>query len=205
MSMLIFIFISCATPKKQVHTREGNIEQARMNVILDFVEKYKTPRRYLKEREEKPFNVFHFVREEQLNHNTLLLSILPEIDKISMLLEDKLGEIPRNYFPNRYIIEEGKLFLWNDGVTPLQSDVIETMHKYEVLDSIDVKMQLGLLPDSFEDTRIITIDDRLESYNYFVCNKDFSRFKRVVTYKAFGYYKLPKLNCSGNASNALFR
>lgn len=195
--ILVFtlIFLSCATYKNQLHVGIGDIEQARMNVVIDFVNTYKTPKRYLKRRQGKPFKVFSFVREKSLDNSTYLLSILPNIESISMRTEDKVGEIPRDYFPNKYIVKEGKLFLWNDGETPLQDDVLEAMNKFGVLDSTDIKMELGLLPNDFEDTRMITIDDRLESYNYFICKNDISKFKKVVTYKAFGYYKTPKINC----------
>lgn len=195
--MLFFtlIILSCATYKSKLHVGTGNIEQARKNVIVDFVHTHKTPKRYLKKREGKPFNVFSFVREKSLDDDIYLLSILPNSETISLRIEDKVGEIPRDYFPNRYIVEERKLFLWNDGETPLQKDLLETMNKFGILDSTDVKMKLGLLPDDFEDTRMITIDDRLESYNYFICKSDISIVKKVVTWKAFGYYAPPKLNC----------
>ena len=191
----ILIFFNCATYKKQFYVGVGDIEQARMNVIVDFINTYKTPKRYLQRRQGKPFNVFHFVREKTLDDNTYLLSILPNNESIAMRIEDKVGEIPRDYFPNNYIVKKDKLFLWNDGVTPLQNGVLEVLNKFGVLDSTDIKMDLALLPDDFEDTRMITIDDRLESFNYFICRNDISEFKKLVTYKSFGYYKLPKLNC----------
>lgn len=196
---LVFALIllsSCATYKNKLRVGTGNIDQARMNVIIDFAHTYKTPKRYLKERQGKPFNVFDVVREESLNDGMYLLSLLPNNETISMHVEDKIGEIPRGYFPNRYIVEEHKLFLWNDGATPLQIDVLEIMDKFGVLDSTDVKIELGLFPDDFEDTRMIIIDDRLESYNYFICKTDVSEYKKVVTYKAFGSYEPPNLNCN---------
>lgn len=193
----IILLSNCATYKNKFHIGNGDIEQARMNVIIDFVHTYRTPKRYLKDREGKPFNVFTFVREKYLDEGIYLLSILPNNESISMRIEDKLGEIPRGYFPNRYIVAEHKLFLWNDGETPLQEGVLDTMNKFGVLDSTDVKLELGLLPDDFEDTRMITMDDRLESYNYFICKSNISDFKKIVTYKAFGSYESPKLNCNG--------
>lgn len=191
----IIFFNNCASYKNKLHVGTGDIEQARMNVIIDFVYTYKTPKRYLKE-EGRSFNVFSFVREKYLDDGIYLFSILPNNESISLRIEDKVGEVPRGYFPNRYIVADQKLFLWNDGETPLQEGLLETMNKFGVLDSIDVKMELGLLPDDFVDTRMIKIDDRLESYNYFICKSDISKFKKVVTFKAFGNYKLPKLDCN---------
>ena len=196
-SLLIFAltFVSCATYKNQFYVGAGELENARINVIIDFANTYKTPNRYLKRRQGKSFSVFSFIRGKSLDDNTYLLSILPNVESVAMSIEDELGKIPRSYFPNKYIVKEDKLFLWNDGLTPLQSDVLDAMNKFGVLDSTDIKMELGLLPDNFEDTRMITIDDRLESYNYFVCRSEVSEFKKVVTYKAFGNYQTPKINC----------
>lgn len=195
--MLVFTFIilSCSIYKNKSYIGAGDIEQARINVIIDFANTYKTPKCYFKKRQGEPFNVFSFVREKSLDDGIYLLSILPNNESISMRIEDKVGEIPRGYFPNRYIIEKDKLFLWNDGMTPLHKSVLEVMNKFNILDSTDIKMELGLLPDDFEDTRMITIDDRLESYNYFICKSNIFEFKKVVTYKAFGHYNHPKINC----------
>lgn len=188
-----FVLVGCSIFSNPFYVGSGDIAQARMNVILDFGNTYKTPKKYLKRRGE-PFSVFSFIREEQLNQNTILLSIMPKTERISMRVEDRLGEVPRGYFPNRYIVEEGKLFLWNDSITPLQKDIIEVMSKYDILDSTDVKRELGILPIDYEDTRVIILDDRLESYNYFINMENISKFKKVVTNKPFGYYKILKIN-----------
>ena len=135
------------------------------------------------------------MRGKILDDKTYFISVLPNVEPIAISIEDELGKIPRSYFPNRYIEKEDKLFLWNDSSSPLQSDVLDAMNKFGVLDSTDVKMELGLLPNDFEDTRMITIDDRLVSYKYFVCRSDVSKFKRIVTYKASVNYKIPKIKC----------
>lgn len=197
-SILVFtlILLSCATYRKQLFAGRGDIEQARMNTIIDFANTYKTPKRYLKIRQGKPFNVFQIYRRKSFETtHSYLLSILPEDESISIRTEHKLGEIPRSNFPNKYVVKENKLFLWNDGETPLQKDVVEVMNKFDVLDSIDLKWELGLLPSDFEDTRMITIDDRLEAFTYFICRNDISEFKKVVTWKALGYYDQPNISC----------
>lgn len=199
--LIFFVFFGCKTyDKSLLYSGLGGVELARKNVIIDFINTYRTPNYYLKKRDYKPFNVFSFVRSRILNENLYLLSVLPNDESIAVSIEDKIGKIPRKYFPNNYFEKEGKLFLWNDGSTPLRKDVLDVMSNYGVLDSTDVKIELGLLPDDFDDTRMIKIDDRLESYNYFICRNDISMFKKVLTHKAFGYYKRPKINCSGGNS-----
>ncbi len=193
----LFVFsFNCTSYKSAMYKGEKGIEYARVNAITDFVNTYKTPRYYLKKREGKPFEVFVLIREKHLNKSTFVLSILPEYGDISLRVEDSLGKVPRSYFPNRYTIENEKLFLWNDSITPLQKDVLNVMDKYGVLDSVDVKRELGLLPNDFEDTRVITFDDRLKSVNYFICKKNIEKYKKKITNKAFGYYDPPKLKCN---------
>lgn len=196
----IFIFTSQllgCTPKRTVVNRGiGDIELARMNAIVDFASSYETPKRFLKKRHGCSFNVFQ-VYASNLDTNTqyFLVSIIPEDESISIRVEHRLGEIPSTNFPNRFIIKDEKLFLWNDGHTKLGNDILNAMLEFSVLDSTDLKWELGLLPADFEDTRLITIDDRLEAYNYFICRNDVSKFKKVVTYKALGYFDPPVINC----------
>ena len=193
---LNFILYNCISYKSQLLKGKGDIDQVRTNVITDFVNTYKTPKYYRKKRDGKPFNVFILVRQKQLNNDLYVLSILPEIEDITFRSEDSLGKVPRSFFPNRFEVKKEKLFLWNDSITPLQKDILLVMDEYGVLDSTDVKRELGLLPNNFEDTRLVTFDDRLESVNYFVCKDNIEKYKKKVTNKAFGYYDLPKLKCN---------
>src|SRR5699024_7967673 len=113
--LLLFSFMlyNCVSYKDQLLRGKGAIEQARMNVITDFINTYKTPRYYIKKRGGKPFDVFVFVREKQLNDDIYILSILPEYEDIDLRKEDSLGKVPRSYLPNKYEIKNDKLFLWN--------------------------------------------------------------------------------------------
>lgn len=194
--ILSFTILNCVSYKNQLHKGEGGIEKARMNVITDFVNTYKTPRYYLKKRKGKSFNVFQLTKREQLNINLYIFSILPEDQKILLNVNDSLGKVPREYIPNRYIIKQKKLFLWNDGITPLQTEILKVLDDFGVLDSINIKIDLGMLPDDYEDTRIMILDHRLEGVDYYICIDKIEKFKKVVTNKALGYYDTPKLKCS---------
>lgn len=188
--------IGCVSYKRQLFTGSGNVEKARKNVIIDFANTYKTPRNYLTERQGKPFDVF-WIHKKQSKENLFVFSVSPEIDEhVPLGIEDRLGKVPVSYFPNNFEVKNGKLFLWKDNVTPLQKDVLNAMENFGVLDSIDVKRELGLLPEDFEDTRVVTIDHELKSAHYYVCKRSIEKYKKVITNRSFDYYKPPKLNCS---------
>ena len=195
----IFI-ISCATYKKDLYHGNGTLEQARMNAIIDFAATYKTPQYFLKERKGKPFDVFWAVEYEKAKDTmpeTYIFSLYPDRQgHISLRAKDIIGKTT-DWFPTKYKEINGKLFLWHDSLVPLSKKVIEIIHSYGVLDSTDVKMDLGMLPDDFEDTRMVRMDDGLKGVDYYFCKDDISKYKKVKTSIATGYYTPPKLDCSG--------
>ncbi|TKG87730.1 hypothetical protein EYV94_28035 [Puteibacter caeruleilacunae] len=190
------VLMGCVTYKSQMIKGIGDIESARKNVIIDCANTYKMPRNYFKERKGKRFDIF-WVFNEESKDDLLVFSVSPEIDgHITLGIKDSIGKVPCSYFPNNYEIKNGKLFVWNDGITPLRRDVLDAVNNFGVLDSTDVKRELGLLPDDFEDTRVVRIDHRLKSIHYYVCRNRIEKYKKVGTNRAFGYYNTPKLNCN---------
>ncbi len=191
------IIISCVSYNSQLAKGEGGIEQARKNIIIDFVNTYQTPRSYLKERNGASFNVFWAVKKEVLDEDVYGFAISPENNGyITLGVNDSLGKVPNSYFPNKFEVRKGKLFVWKDSITPLRKDILSVMDRFKVLDSISVKKELGLLPEDFEDTRMVTIDDGLKGVHYYVCKGDIGKYKKVVTNRAFGYYDPPNLRCN---------
>lgn len=183
--------LSCVSYKNELIKGAGSEEQARENIITDFANTYKTPRKYLKERQGKPFNVFWVFKKETKN-NQWGFSISPETSGyVPLGINDRLGSVPKSYFPNNYEINKGKLFIWNDSVTPLKNDILNVLNDFGVLDSTDVKRELGLLPTDFKDERIVTIDHELKSTHYYVYKRNIGKYKKIVTNKAFGSYNSP--------------
>lgn len=115
---------------------------------------------------------------------------------ISISIKDSLGKVPVSRFPNRYIIEDDKLFLWRDNITPLSKELLNVIQEYGVLDSTDLKKVLGLLPADFEDERLIILDDKLKGVDYYVCRSNINKFKKVKTIIAYGYCQPPRLKCN---------
>jgi hypothetical protein len=151
------LLMCCISYKDQLYPGTGNMDQARKNLIIDFANTYKTPRIYLEKREGRSFDVFWIFMEDSKD-DLLRFSVSPEIDgHIPLGIKDSLGKVPHSYFPNNFEIKEGKLFVWKDSITPLRKDILNVMDTFGVLDSTDVKRDLGLLPDNFEDTRVLTL------------------------------------------------
>jgi hypothetical protein len=137
------------------------------------------------------------VTERKIYDGIKPFSIIPETDGyVAQRIGDKLGEVPESYFPNNFIVKENMLFIWKDTITPLTKNVLNILNEFEILDSTDIKRELKLLPENFEDTRLVGFDDGLEGVNYFVCANNILKYKKVVSNLAFGYFKLPKLNCN---------
>jgi|SRR5690606_10503653 len=195
--VVYLILISCSTSNTFISEQSySNINQARINVISDFVNIYKTPKRYIKEREGKPFNVFRIFNNDIKGHFYSFRISPNNNNYISLSIKERVGKVPESNFPNRYIIKENKLFLWKDETTPLSKELLNVIHEYGILDSIDVKKELGLLPDNFEDIRLVTMDDNLEGVDYYVCKSNISKYKSVKTKIAYGSYKKPTLKCN---------
>jgi hypothetical protein len=189
---------SCTSYKSQLFEGEGTVEQARMNAIIDFVNTYKTPWSYLKERDGKSFDIFWVYENEKIK-NLYVFNVSPEIDEnITLSIEDSLGEIPNSYFPNKFEVKEDKLFLWKDNVTPLRKEILVAVDGFGVLDSVDIKRELGLLPDDYVDKKVLTLDHSLKNTHYYICKNNIAEYKKVTTNKAFGYYDPPKLKCDSS-------
>ena len=54
----IILLISCANYKNELFKGSANDEKVRSNIIVDFINTYRTPSNYLKKREGKSFDVF---------------------------------------------------------------------------------------------------------------------------------------------------
>ena len=192
--IFIVLLISCNSYKNKL-IKGSDLNNARENIVTDFIHTYNTPKKYLKKRNGKPFDVF-WIFERETNNSVLLFKVSPVKDGyISQRVEDKLGKVPESYFPNNFIVKENMLFVWKDTITPLSKNVLNILNEFNLLDSTDIKKELNTLPENFQDTRMVSFDDELKGVNYFVCPNNILKYKKVVTNKAFGYYKLPNLNC----------
>lgn len=84
--------------------------------------------------------------------------------------------------PTRYIIKDGKLFYWWDKDYPVTEEIIAILRRYDRLQNEII------IPDS-------NLDDSQKGATYFFCRNDLSIYKRIITNKAIGGYKVPTLKC----------
>lgn len=93
--------------------------------------------------------------------------------------EDSIGKVSKTHLPNRLIDKKNRLYLWNDSITPLSKDILETLHKYNALDSTRIKIRQGLLSAEDYPDKIYRTGGGEPGLYYFVCKKDKKRFRNV--------------------------
>lgn len=194
----LFFLSNCASNKFKFDSGKNDIEGARINAINHFNETYYTPEEYILRRNGKPFDIF-WIRIDTSINDKYVFSFSPmNQNYIALRTNDTLGRVPDSYFPNRFKEKENKLFIWKDNTTPLQKDILNVLTKYDVLDSTDIKLDLGILPPDFEDKRMYQLDHNLKSVDYYICRDNMLRYKTKITSVAVGYYRAPKLKCGGS-------
>jgi hypothetical protein len=102
-------------------------------------------------------------------------------DKFLYTAQTTVGS--KGKLPSRYIEQDGKLFFWWDNDFPLSEEMIALLWKYNLL--CDDTAGLIGIPD-------FTIDEKQKGAHYYFSKYNLSKYKRVVTNIAPGYYKPPK-------------
>jgi hypothetical protein len=88
-------------------------------------------------------------------------------------------------FPTMLVETNGKLFFWYDDTKNVTDTIINTLYKYNFVDTMIVN---AYIPDRI-------INDAKKGADYYFCKSDLSKYKKVITNKAIGHYKPPKLKC----------
>ena len=118
------------------------------------------------------------------NKELLSVSIIESNLKMLLTKETKVGSKGR--LPSRFIEREGKLFYWSDNDYSLTKKMLIVLEKYHLLQD--------------DESGRITIPD-LSGYisekgvHYYFCKNNLTKYKKVITSFAIGYYKPPKLKC----------
>ena len=183
-----FFLFSCSTWKESL-VKEGGLEDAIQNAILDF------------SHTKKLFNqdsVFYLGVDDPLvifkegetrwipdkTHDEIIgISIVGDSENLyhkSDVELKKPNENPR--IPSRFVIHKEKLFLWYDDAQPITQELVDALS------------QFGLVRDNDEELFVV-IDDGKKGANYYFCRNDLSRYKKVINNIAMGYYDMPKLSC----------
>jgi hypothetical protein len=129
------------------------------------------------------------VRSKELSNypDLFVVTIGRATSKLLMTKADKVGQVGK--LPTRYFEKDRKLFYWWDETTPLTQGALDLYMKYNML--------------QFEEEGKISSPETIfnknkEGAHYYFCKNNRAKFKRKITDKGIGYYKPPKLNCSGN-------
>ena len=181
------LILSCSTYRNSL-IANGNKNQAIRNTVIDFSNSsriYKKHRvfevefidtLYRKELEKIDERNYRWINGKPYE-NIFAINISAMTNKLVYSISDSL-----KYLPNRYIEQDGKLFFWKDDNYELDKETIEIFKKYEVV------REGGLSPE-------FVIDETKKAVDYFICRSDFTKYKKVTTSTAIGYFDAPKVNC----------
>jgi hypothetical protein len=128
------------------------------------------------------YNSFLFI--DTVDNDTILHMTDDDYHPILWLNKDKVS-ISYRAFPTGLLESNGKLFFWYDKTKSVTDTIINTLYKYNFVDTMIVNTYI---PGG-------TINHAKKGANYYFCRSDLSKYRKVVTDKAIGYYKPPKLKC----------
>ena len=115
------------------------------------------------------------------------VSILASYNKLLLTDSSKIGSKGVG-IPTRYIEKNGKLFYWRDDDYPLTQEVLAVLREYNLLVNNDL--------DGVVELYDFKINDDQKGVHYYFCKNNLTKYKKVTTNKAMGYYDPPNLNCN---------
>jgi hypothetical protein len=129
------------------------------------------------------YNSFLFI--DTIDNDTILRMTDDDYHPILWLNKDKVS-ISYRAFPTNLIETNGKLFFWHDKTKSVTDTIINTLYKYNFVDTMIVN---EYIPSS-------TINNAAKKgADYYFCRNDLSKYRKVITNNTIGYYKPPKLKC----------
>lgn len=192
--IILYLFFSCSTYKRDLIIGKGTKNQAIDNVIADYY--------HTNKKEVKKYSVFGLSDRTEDNKLVYHITISPEENFHIATKEDTIGSFPE-HFPTNYKYYKDKLFVWNDAEKPLNNDVINVLNKHNILDSVYLKYELGIYDEwdpekESPPIREFWLNDFSEAVNYVICKNNISDYKKLKTseYIPPGSDKLPKIDCN---------
>jgi hypothetical protein len=188
--LLLIILISCNSIKHQLWSNGGHNETIQ-NTILDFTKKSPLF---------KKDSIFHIryydtlhrmVLENVDDYNSRWVKGKPyeKIIAVSIMgfdskyfIDDSLKVAKKEHLPSRYSIRDGKLFIWDDENFLTTNETISVLEKFDLITN-DYLFDGGVY-------------DAKKGVDYYFCRKDLSKYKRVTSKLAIGYYDAPYIDCN---------
>lgn len=178
--IIIALFImSCSSWKNRLQEEVGDKNTGIHNVIADFSHKSSLYRK----------NKVFSISIQEINEEKIVIGILPTEDKFLPMPEDTIGN-KRNYIPTNFFVKEGKLFYWNDSNKSLSEEIVNLLHQFNLIDSININGFIEI-PEG-----AMIIDERQKGVDYYLCRNNLKNYKKVTTRIGYGYYPAPQLNCA---------
>ena len=191
--LLWFLLVNFYSQKKYIPQSTNFVEFAIYEAITDFADNCRLF---------KQDSIFYITTLDTLKHytlqrnqgtlewicdsiyaNILVVEIFGSVNKLFYLPDAVVGS--KGKLPSRYVIVKDKLFYWDDDDYPLTEEMLSVLKKYNVLTDM---IYDGMLPE-------FLIDDAQKGAHYYFCKNNLLKYKRIITSKAAGYYRPPKLKC----------
>jgi hypothetical protein len=83
---------------------------------------------------------------------------------------------------------DGRLFLWRDKHRLITDSTLKILNKFHLV-------QRGTSGDIDKFLSFGT-DDSKQAAAYFFCRNDFSKYKKIISSKAIGFYDPPNISCN---------
>ena len=160
--IIIFSFLGCKVNKIKEIEVKGGLDEAVKKVINDYSS---SNRKYMRK-----YDVFEISKTKIDNHYRL--SIAPRRNYYYIGVNDTLGAYTKT-FPNNFEIYKKKLFVWNDNNTTLNKAIINQLQRFNKLDSIKLKYQLGIydvddMSGKYPDIPTFKIDETIKESVYII-------------------------------------
>lgn len=157
--IIVLIFIGCKSTNQQNEFSYSD----RLNMVI---EDY-----YRKDRIDfKKHNLFS-VDCGQIKDKYYFYEILPMRERSYHYNID--SDPKRSYLPSDYIKYRDKVFFVQDeNVSGVKKGLLEYLDSMQLLDSTDVKLQLGMIEENEVELRMDVYDDALEGVTYIICKKE---------------------------------
>lgn len=177
----IIFFISCSVKEKLEIKKKGNLNDAIINVIIDF-----SKTNFSKDKS------VYFIRNDKSSEKLFSFSI-SQRNKIYFHNKDSIGAKTK-FFPTQFKEINKRLYIWEDSTVVINKEIINILQKHKVLDSTFYKIELGLLP---KDTEVYIISNELKkAFFYYVCKNNISKFVKINRNKVYPVSKYPKVDCN---------
>jgi hypothetical protein len=170
--LFIVVFLLGCTSWKSSLNRNGDFNVAIKNAVIDMI--------HTNERFIQNDSVFS-VNTLNLNGNLIGVSFFGTVNKFIIINNKKTDS---SMFPTRYYEHSNKLFYWKDSNVELNNEIIEKLHQYNMIDTLE--------SIAFAE---LNIDDSKKGIHYYFCKNNLSKYKKVKTNRILGSYEMPKLNC----------